>query len=380
MTRFAIFAVIAAMMWSQAASAFQIGPLGSAFESRLTNETEKNLTGTALKLGLLIKGPVHEEITQLAYGCPAPPSRLAKDDSCNLSDGPFANVFVIYGVRWNDIPPFKLNVEEGNCRYYGKRCNTSQTIRFSTQPGCWYCLFKDAERFSATKLIAGCAAGKNDSRGNLMTRSHFGDLQFLHGMADREKIPAAETQRDILGWIEFAWKVASKEISIGTKLKDVDIPTIKDHFGCTEWTVADLYILGRQDEESGLIRQVNKIAFGSVLHTVQDSFAAGHTTRKANNGAAMCGATTYPALPPIVEFHNYSAQDGTLHDHQDSRAAMAKGASEKNLPLAVEATRNLVDLFEAGAKWRDAREYVACVFELSPSPRSSSPGDAFKRR
>lgn len=39
-------------------------------------------------------------------------------------------------VLLNDLPPFKLSPEEGNCTYLGKSCNVSQTIRFSTQPLC----------------------------------------------------------------------------------------------------------------------------------------------------------------------------------------------------------------------------------------------------
>jgi hypothetical protein len=38
--------------------------MGSAFESKLTNETENSLATVAGRLGVLIKGRVHEEILQ----------------------------------------------------------------------------------------------------------------------------------------------------------------------------------------------------------------------------------------------------------------------------------------------------------------------------
>ena len=51
-----------------AAAAFQTAPMGSAFESKLTNETENSLATVAGRLGVLIKGRVHEEIQPGAMG------------------------------------------------------------------------------------------------------------------------------------------------------------------------------------------------------------------------------------------------------------------------------------------------------------------------
>ena len=105
---------------SSASMAFQIAPMGSAFESKLTNETENSLATVAGRVGVLIKGRVHEEITQIGMGCPIEPGTLAQDVSCSFRDLPFATPYVIYGVRWNDLPPFKLSPDEGNCTYLGQ--------------------------------------------------------------------------------------------------------------------------------------------------------------------------------------------------------------------------------------------------------------------
>jgi hypothetical protein len=80
-----------------AAAAFQIAPMGSAFESKLTNETEDSLATVAGRLGVLIKGRVHEEITQIAMGCPVEPTSLAQDPVCSARDLPFTTPYVIYG-------------------------------------------------------------------------------------------------------------------------------------------------------------------------------------------------------------------------------------------------------------------------------------------
>lgn len=360
--------------------AFQIGPLGTKHEERLTNESNSTLAHIAGTLGVLIKAPVHEEITHLGKWCHVERDHLGSDTYCSGRDVGFASPYVIYGVRWNDLPPFRLEKDQGNCDYMGRKnvCRAEQTVRFSTQPACWYCLFKDAERKAQSKAIVGCHKTANSISGNLMTRSHFGDLQFLHGMANASGIHPVDTRAQILDWLEFAWKVSSKEILPQSFLKDIDNPTIKQHFGCTEWRVVDLYLLGRQDAASGLITQIREIAFGSVLHTVQDSFAAAHAERESQPSVEPCERTPFVTPARIVEFHAYGAQDGTLHDHDDSRQAMTAVAKDR-WPEAVEVTRNLFELQSDGAKWSDASDYLQCVFALSDRRRASSPGEAYRR-
>ena len=373
--------VIAALLLASSwVGAFQIGPLGTRHEERLTNESNSTLANVAATLGVLIKTPVHEEITHLGKWCHVEHTNLATDTYCSGRDVGFASPYVIYGVRWNDLPPFRLEKDQGNCDYMGRKnvCRADQTIRFSTQPACWYCLFKDAERKAQSKAIVGCNRTANSTPGNLMTRSHFGDLQFLHGMANAADIHPVDTRAQILDWLEFAWKVSSKEIGPQTFLKDIDNPTIKQHFGCTEWKVVDLYLLGRQDAASGLVTQIREIAFGSVLHTVQDSFAAAHAEREPVLTGEQCEGTGYTTPARIVEFHSYGAQDGALHDHDDRRDAMTAVAKDR-WPEAVEVTRNLFELQSDGVKWADASPYLQCVFALSEKRRSSSPGEAYRR-
>lgn len=369
--------VASALALSSAAMAFQIAPMGSAFESKLTNETENSLATVAGRLGVLMKGRVHEEITQIGMGCPIEPGSLAQDVSCSSRDLPFATPYVIYGVRWNDLPPFKLSPEEGNCTYLGKSCNVSQTIRFSTQPLCWYCLFKDAEKKAQTQPIVGCSKTKGSLHGNVMTRSHFGDLQFLHAMASEEGVHPGATRAKVLDWLEFAWKVSSREIKPDTFLRDIDNATLKEHFGCTQWRVSDLYILGRQDK---LLPYLHHVAFGSVLHTVQDSFAGAHASRENSPPGGMCQDTGLAQPRRIVEFHTYGAQDGSLHDEQDSREAMTRVSAADRWPDAVEATRNLSRFYEDRARWSEVQPYMQCLFELADERNDSSPGEPYRRR
>jgi len=101
--------------------AFQIGPLGTKHEERLTNETNSTLARIAGSLGVLIKTPVHEEITHLGKWCHVQQADLATDTYCSGRDVGFSSPYVIYGVRWNDLPPFRLEQGQGNCDYMGKK-------------------------------------------------------------------------------------------------------------------------------------------------------------------------------------------------------------------------------------------------------------------
>lgn len=369
------------LLAASSTTAFQIAPLGSKFEARLTSESEFRLAAVAGRLGKLVKGPVHEEITQLGFGCPVERDQLLVDDACRGGDAGFVNPFIIYGVRWNDLPPFRLNPGQGaKCRKLlslnQAACNVEQTVRFSTQPECWYCLFKEAEAKAATKKLTGCEKGAEYEQGTLMTRSHFGDLQFLHAMANEEGTAPDETRRKVLDWIQFAWGVFSKQVSPDTLLRTIDIPTIRQHFGCSEWSVSDIYILGRTEK---LRSRIDDIAFGSVLHAVQDSFAAAHVTREtAVRGEKCAAAPAYDRPGRIVEFHTYGAQDGAKHDEGDHRSAMATGARDR-WPDAVEATKQLFELYNANAPWETARPYLECLFDLSAASRPASPGEAFRR-
>jgi len=193
-------------------------------------------------------------------------------------------------------------------------------------------------------------------------------------MAVRDAMRPEETREQILAWLEFAWKVSTGEIKATQKLAELDIPLMADRFSCSGWTVADLYILGRQDK---LLRRLPDIAFGSVLHTVQDSFSSSHTQRSTDQAGYCASDEKYRRPGRIIEFHSYGSQDGHLHDAEDQRTAMV-GHVIENQTEAIRASQMLVDL--ARKPWVEVKPYVACLFDLDPAANPASPGDAYKRQ
>ena len=81
-----------------------------------------------------------------------------------------------------------------------------------------------------------------------------------------------------------------------------------------------------------------------------------------------------------MEFHNFGAQDGSLHDEQDSREAMTRVSAADHWPDAVEATRILSRFYEDRARWSEVQPYMQCLFELADERNYSSPGEQYRRR
>lgn len=301
--------------------------------------------------------PVHEEITNRMYGC--------NGNACSGSQATTAPVPVLAGVRWNDDPPFRLAA--GQARKSG--CKVSETVRFETQPLCWVALFRDAQ--------SGAAAGKHYGSGDAMLyRSHFGDLQYLHAMASANGEAASQTKRRLMDWFEFTWRAAQGEYTLETRLKDIANPTIQEAFGRSEWRLMDLFTLGAS---GGLRRYVDDVAFGSLLHAVQDSFAAGHVLREEASGLRRCAAAGIDVAAPgnVLEFHAYNEQDHGLHAEADSHAAFMRRFQEAG--NVVDVGRVLVRARGEKMAWESVAPFFDCIFTLQRPDARAGPGDFVSR-
>jgi hypothetical protein len=300
--------------------------------------------------------PVHEEITNRIYGCDA--------DICAGSEAAAAPAPVLAGVRWNDDPPFRMSSSQAR----DTKCKVTETIRFETQPGCWVTLFMDANK--------GAAGGKKYGPGDAMLyRTHFGDLQFLHAMASRDGEIAGDTKKHIMGWFEFTWRTSLGEYTLDTRLREIDNPTIQFAFGHSEWRLLDLFTQGAS---GGLRRRLDDVAFGSLLHTLQDSYAEGHAAREESSGSRQCvgSGITVTAPGAIVEFHAYNHQDHSAHADADSRAAFVRRMQEPG--DVVEMGRALVQARDRKLPWSEVEPVFDCLLTLQRPEAPAGPGDFVK--
>lgn len=339
------------------AAAFQLSPTGTLIERQ---RASLNLPWyQRFQLSVAERGvhqfahPVHEEITHRIYGCMV-------ESACQNPDSEYAPPTVIAGVRWNDDPPFRLSASSI------RECRLPETVRVITQPVCWYKLFKDAEQKSQASFF-----DADNSGGNLMYRSHFGDLQFLHAMAAQDGEAAGVTRERILMWGEFTWAVASGTYGGAQRLADVSVPGFSAFFGKVGWTVQDLFSLGNP----ALRRNLPDLAFGSLLHLVEDSFAQGHVERRDPVAGAQCPAGQ--AQPGrVLSFHSYVHQDHQKHADYDSPDALLQGLLDPGVNVVV-VGQALKAMYEAQKPWPEVRSYLECIFALDDPGAQAAAGAGF---
>jgi hypothetical protein len=348
------------------AQAWKLSPEGSFIERKLASRSQsywqKTLSHFALKGIHIIGEPVHEEITNRILGCEG------DADICGAPDLEPKNAYVLAGVRWTDDPPFRF--EKGQGKYGG--CEPGATVRLVTFPRCWANIFKDGE----ARAREGGTLDANTAP--LLLRSHFGDMQFLHSMASRDSEPAAKTRERILMWAEFTWRVALGEYSPSTRVRDVPVNGLTEFFGSKGWSIQDLFALGNP-----YVRKpdnMSELAFGSLLHMVEDSFAGGHVERAMPDSREKCVETSreHPVPGRIVEFHSYGQQDPKKHGEDDARSAFSKHWSEAK-PNVIDIGRSLNDYFVRRAPWNEVKPYIDCIFALDKDVRLASAGEKYAR-
>lgn len=337
--------------------AYKLSPRSTNEERRLAGITSNYWTDMERALAKMslsgFSEPVHEEITNRMYGC--------EGDVCSGGQSTTAPAAVLAGVRWNDDPPFRVTSSQNP----SSTCKRSETIRFETQPLCWVALFTAAEK--------GAARGQDYGPGDAMLyRTHFGDLQFLHSMAARDGESASETKAKLMGWFEMTWRAGQGEYSLDTRLRELPIGPIHAVFGKTEWRMLDLYTQG---SGPGLRREFNDVAFGSLLHALEDSFAAGHVEREESSGDGTCQAGTISVVAPgaIRSFHAYNHQDHAGHGVADSRAAFMRDLQQTG--HVVQVGRGLVKARRLRIDWAHVAPLFDCLFTLQDPAAEAGPGD-----
>lgn len=196
-------------------------------------------------------------------------------------------------------------------------------------------------------------------------------------MASRDNETANDVRTRILMWSELTWRIALGEYPLSQRVKDILVPGVKDLFNDKGWSIQDLFALGNP-----LIRkpeQMSKVAFGSLLHVVEDSFASGHVERRATNDGEYCigTASAIPAPGKIVEFHSYTNQNSSIHGEDDSRTAFSVHWSSAS-PDVIDVGRTLNTFYQKRASWAEVQPYIECIFALDSEARISSAGKKYE--
>ncbi|NQD37725.1 hypothetical protein HPT27_11875 [Permianibacter sp. IMCC34836] len=268
-----------------------------------------------------ISEPVHETMTMLAYDCHARPRECqgSMERFDRLRDGKRL-AFLVTGVEWNDDPSLMLLGDIADIARWRK----------------WMLDAEDKAKCRGKHAPAPCPGVEVSD--DLLYRSHYGDLQFLHAMASSETETAAETRRKMLVWARFSYEVGIGKIDPATPLSQLpDVDALLQRPG---WNVH--YLFARNANSKASIR---KIAIGSLLHLIQDSYSDAHTARL--NG---CEALSHNKRD-IVNFRLYKLQNPDEHKEADSRPAwLDKGDLSDANP--VWASAQLLNYWTGRAEWQ----------------------------
>ena len=240
-------------------------------------------------LAAKISEPVHETMTMLAYDCHARPHECtgSPEQFDRIRDGKRL-AFLVTGVEWNDDPSLMLLGDMADIVKWRK----------------WMLDAEDKAKCRGRYAPAPCAGVAVSD--DLLYRSHYGDLQFLHAMASSETEPADETRRKMLVWAKFSYEVGVGKIDPTTTLDK--LPEVDALIQRPGWNVH--YLFARNANSKASIR---KIAIGSLLHLIQDSYSDAHTARV--NG---CEALSHDK-GPILSFRLYTLQNPEEHKEADVR-------------------------------------------------------------
>lgn len=259
--------LIALMATTSPASAYEINP-----NSHQADNVKRSLKTEYRQFLSRLTNPTHEELTLLALECAESPTKL---DWCDIE--PLAPAFVrrfpkeaiVDGTRWNDDPNnfFRVNNEFA-----------------------WFFWLKAA---AVKDLIT--------DQNPLEYRSHYGDLQFLHGMGSHATSPL-NTRDNVLEWARFAYDVAAVQIRPDATMRELAprYPFARFFTQTSKglWTVRKLFtnvgdVICKSKCASDLPAtddEVAALAMGALLHTIQDSLSDSHVERINEDGKSRVAA------------------------------------------------------------------------------------------
>lgn len=265
----------------------------------------------------------------------------SKKASFDPVDAPASFQQFIRGVVWADDPKGLLFDKEEDATDYSSGY-------------AWYSEFSTGEK------------GKFETdKSDLISRSHFGDLQFFHGMASSDAEAPAITKQHMLDWGRFLIDVATARTPPDSKVKDV--AAIAGQFPANaDWTVKQLFGYGKASDI-----QARQRAVGVLFHMIQDSHAAGHVERDDQGD--------------IVEFHAYGGQDEAEHGKYDFFAeAKTLGESIQKTKGASLARLRCTQVLKLIAQKESTDAIVAfldaTVFRMAGGARASGPGTGLGKK
>lgn len=307
---------------------------GFSLDARSVNEYFKRNSEPRSRIPFLDHSEgIHEALTNKSIECKENESTCAK-----LAQLRIYPKDIIDGVQWNDFPG--IYYTESKVPLCNRRI---LNIRNDHHVACIVAPLIYASKTSPRKL-----RDPNWIRLRpISVRGHYGDLQFLHAMAEDGE-SAEKTLSKLMNWMEFSYLVSLKKVNLNAYVETTEIQGMKVFFGTGARKAKDLLNYSTdKDQAAGL-------ALGQMLHIIQDSFSKCHTIRDENG--------------KIIQFLSYRGQNFEKHKKHDLE--LESGSK------SVEFGRELLQARANSMEWKDVKLIVQKYFELSENTKHAGPGEA----
>lgn len=363
--------VMSTMLWPESALSFKLRPEATDNEGRIRRLQEslpdRLFDSTVEFVVKHFTSPVHEDITHRIYGCALPGLNCGSAPN----SGSFAPSSVIAGVRWNDNPPFSIDADT---KAKFRSCQHDFTaFKLPNFSRCWIEMFKDAEKNAARQHYRAKPSG---SQYALIYRVHFGDMQFLHSMGSWDGERAADTRARILMWAEFAYRFAIGELTHNAELRMSGVAGMEKVFQNTNWTAERLFTMDDTTfRKPELMRQM---AFGSLLHMIEDSFSGAHVNREPSDGAQCTQVPDQPRPGRVEMFYAFNSQDSSAHGAKDSQDGLEVHMRSVT-PNVVRVGQTVLRYYKSSKPWDEFKKYVNCLYELVDEDVPAEPGIDYQK-
>jgi hypothetical protein len=202
-------------------------------------------------------------------------------------------------------------------------------------------------------------AEKNPDGKDLLTRSHYGDLQFLHAMQGRGETQA-QTLKKLHAWVEAAHRVATGDIPDSRPVDETPFRTAIGELKCGTKSCSVAQLLDRQRRFRGDIGQaaaqqnIREIAAGTVLHILQDAHSRSHTSLSLSTDGK-----------PLRTLRTYDAENRKNHCVMD----MASAATRPDIEAAIKVSTQYLQLMRGGEPWVEVRALLESIgLGVPPEP------------
>jgi len=309
--------------------------------------------------------PAHEALTARMFGCSGAFLDCGDNPEGSVPQG------VLDGLRWNDNPIFRLASHSSYCPAAAR---PNYFLDLDSDPVCWATLFYDAEKHAGAKPGEHFSGAGAATPVALVYRVHFGDLQFIHGMASWDGETAATTQAHVLGWLELTWRLHDGEIADTSVPITTLVPALADVFEHNGFSPRSLFLPQLTEPGSDSEAILRNMALGSLIHTLEDSYSSAHARRDDSSAGHPC--TGFPDAPVpgrITAFYAYNHQAGSKHKQRDSSDTAETQLSES--VTVVELGREVLALAKQQRSWKEVAPWFGCVMEVSDPAATAGPGE-----